>query len=178
VKLTANGKSSSQQLTVKIDPRISTPEDALRLEFVTASRISAQLGEVSTAQQRAEELQKQIGARKTEAGGNAEVSAALAELAHKIDEVQGAQGEEQFGFFGLRLPDGDPVTLHCVDAALTGLLMIVDGADATPTADARLAAEKWESAGADVLTRWKAIEADLSPVNATLERAKLQPLRQ
>jgi hypothetical protein len=178
VKLTANGKSSSQQLTVKIDPRISTPEDGLRQEFVTASRISARLGEVSTAQQRAAELQEQITARKTETRGNAEVSAALAELDHKIDEVQGAPGEEQFGFFGLRLPDGNPVTLHSVDAALTGLLMIVDGADAAPTADARMAAEKWESAGAEVLTRWKAVEANLIAVNARLERAKLQPLRQ
>ena len=54
--------------------------------------------------------------------------------------------------------------------------MIVDGAEAAPTADARAAAEKWESAGAEVLTRWKAVEADLAAVNAVLEKAKLQPL--
>lgn len=176
VKLTANGKSSSQALTVKMDPRISTAEDGLRQEFVAASRISARLGEVAAAQERLEELQKQITARKTQAGGNAEVSAALAELAHKIDEVHGALGEEEFGFFGLRLPGTEPVTLHKVAAALTGLLMIVDGADAPPTADAGTAAEKWEAAGADVLVRWKAVEADLAAVNVVLEKAKLQPL--
>jgi photosystem II stability/assembly factor-like uncharacterized protein len=178
VKLTANGKSTSQPLTVKMDPRIGTPEDALQREFVTASRVSARLGEVAAAQARAEELQKQIAARKAEAGGNAEVSAALAELARRLTEVNGAQGEEEFGFFGLRPPGAEPGTLHKVAAALTGLLMIVDGADAAPTADAQRAAEQWEAAGADVVARWKAVEGDLAGVNAVLQKAKLQPLPQ
>jgi hypothetical protein len=175
VKLTANGKSSSQTLTVKMDPRTSAAEDALRQEFVKASRISARLGDVAAAQERAEELQKQIVARKTDAGGHAEVSASLAELARRIDEVYGVPAEE-FGFLGLRLPDGEPVTLHKVVGALTGLLMIVDGAEAATTADARAAAEKWEAAGAAVVTRWKSVEADLAAVNAVLQKAKLQPL--
>jgi len=176
VKLTASGKSTSQPLTVKMDPRISKPEDALRREFVTASRVSALLGEVAAAQARAEELQKAIAARKTEAGGNAEVSAALAELARKLSEVNGNQGEEEFGFFGLRLPGGEPATLHRASAALTGLLMIVDGADAAPSADAQRAAEQWEAAGADMVARWKTVEGDLAGVNAALEKAKFQPL--
>jgi hypothetical protein len=159
-----------------MDPRISTAEDGLRQEFVAASGISARLGEAAAAQERAEELQKQIAARKAGAAGNAEVSEALAGLARKIDEVDGTAGEEEFGFFVLRLPDGERVTLYKVAAALTGLLMIVDSADAAPTADARAAAEKWETAGVEVLGRWKAVEADLVAVNALLERAKLQPL--
>jgi hypothetical protein len=176
VKLTANGKTSSQALTVKMDPRISTADDALRQEFVAASRISARLGEVAAAQERAAELQKQIATRKAEVGGNAEVSAAFAELARKIDEVHGASDENEFGFFALRSPDAELATLHRVAAALTGLLMIVDGADAPPTTDARTAAEKWEAAETDVLARWKAVEADLAAVNSMLEKAKLQPL--
>jgi len=175
VKLTANGKSSSQMLTVKMDPRISTAEDGLRQEFVVASRISARLGDVAAAQERAEELQKQIAERKAEAGGKAEVAAALAGIASRIDEVHGVPAEE-FGSFSLPLPDGGPVTLHKVAGALTGLLMIVDGAEAAPTADARAAAAKWEAAGVAVVTRWKVVEADLAAVNAVLEKAKLPPL--
>jgi hypothetical protein len=175
VKLTANGKSSSQTFTVKMDPRISTAEDGLRQEFVVASRISARLGDVAAAQERATELQKQIAERKAKTGGNAEVVAALAGIAHKIDEVNGVPAEE-FGSFSLPLPDGEPVTLHKVAGALTGLLMIVDGAEAAPTADARAAAAKWEAAGAGLVGQWKAIEADLAAVNAVLEKARLQPL--
>jgi len=176
VKLTANGKSSSQELTIKMDPRIGAAENGLRQEFVAASRIAARLGEVAAAQERAEELQKQIATRKAEASGNAEVSAALAELAHKIDEVHGAPAENEFGFFALRLPGAEPITLHKVAAAFTGLLMIVDGADAPPTADARTASEKWEAAETDILGRWKGMEANLAAVNGVLEKAKLQPL--
>ena len=167
VKLTANGKSSSQVLAVKLDPRIGTPEDALRREFVAASRVSALLGEMGAAREQAEGLQKRVAARKAEAGGNAEVAAALAELAEKVSEVNGVQGEEEFGFFALRLPGAEPATLHQVAAALTGLLMILDGADAAPTADAQRAAAQWEAAGADVLARW----------NALVERAKVQLLK-
>jgi photosystem II stability/assembly factor-like uncharacterized protein len=176
VKFTANGKSSSQGLTVKMDPRIGTPEDALRREFLAASRVSALLGEMAAARERAEELQKEIAARKAAAGENAEVAAALAELARRVSEVNGVQGEQEFGFFALRLPGGEPATLHKVAAALTGLLMIVDGADAAPTADAQRAAGQWEAAGADVLARWKAVEGDLAGLNAVLEKAKLRPL--
>ena len=177
VKLTANGKSSSQQLVVKMDPRISSAESALRQEFVAASRVSARLGEVAVAQDRAESLQKQIGDRKTGTGGNQELAAALAELARKIAEVNGAPGEEEFGFFGSRLPGGEPTTLHEVSAALTELLMIIDGVDAAPTSDARKAAEGWETAGTDVLARWKAVDVGVTAVNEMLEKARLQQLR-
>src|SRR5258708_1945822 len=89
VKLTANGKSTSQPLTVKMDPRISAPEDALRREFVAASRVSALLGEVAAAQARAEEVQKAIAARKTEAGAQAKDSPPLAEPAPKPPHSDG-----------------------------------------------------------------------------------------
>jgi hypothetical protein len=163
VKLTANGKSSSQVLTVKTDPRIGTPEGALRQEFVAASRVSALLGEVGAAQEQAEALQKHIAARKSEAGGNAEVGAEMAALAGKVNEVTGIQGEEEFGFLGLRLPGVEPATLHQVATALTSLLMIVDGA-APPPGPPRRALEQWEAAGADTLSRWSAV----------LEKAKVQ----
>jgi photosystem II stability/assembly factor-like uncharacterized protein len=176
VKVTANGKSSSQPLIVKMDPRISAPEDALRREFVAASRIAAQMGEIAAARERAEELRKQIASRTKEAGGNAEVVAALAELGRKLGDVDGAEGREEFGFFALRLPGKEPANLHQVAAALTGLLMITDGADAAPTADAQKSAEAWEAAGAEVLGRWKTVEADVVTINAVLEKAKLQRL--
>lgn len=178
VKLTANGKSSSQPLTVKMDPRISTPEDPPRREFVAASRISARLGEVAAARERAEKLQKEITDRKKEPGANAEVSAALAALAQKLSDLDGVEGGEEFGFFALRLPGKEPLTLHKAAAALTGLLMIVDGGDAAPTADAQKAAEAWEAAGAEVVARWNAVEGDLPRVNEVLQKAKLRTLPQ
>src|SRR5258708_1968796 len=176
VKLTANGKSTSQPLTVKMDPRISAPEDALRREFVAGSPVLALLGGGAGAQPRAGGVQGGIGAREGGGGGEAGGSRRVGELARRLSEVNGAQGEEEFGFFGLKLPPAEPGTLHKVAAALTGLLMIVDRADPAPSADAQRAAEQWEAAGADVVARWKTVEGDLAGVNAALEKAKFQPV--
>src|SRR5258708_30486490 len=131
---------------------------------------------MAAVRERAEELQKEMAARKAAAGENAEVAAALAELAQRVSEVNGVQGEQEFGFFALRLPGGEPATLHKVAAALTGLLMIVDGADAAPTADAQRAAGPVEAAGAGGLARGKAVEGDLAGLDAVLGKAELPPL--
>src|SRR5258708_21428359 len=73
VKLTANGKSSTQPLTIKLDPRVKTPQDVLARQFSLASKLAARLGEASMALQQASDLQKQIDARKKEASGKAEL---------------------------------------------------------------------------------------------------------
>ncbi len=176
VKLTANGKSSSQPLVVKMDPRISTPQEALEREFRAASRLSAALGEISAARQQAEELQKQIAARNKEsAGAGAEVTTVLSDLARKVADLAGVEDREGFGVYELSLPGQEP-SLHKVSAALTGLLMIVESADAAPTVDAQTAIDKWTAAGTDTLARWKLLQADLAAVNSALEKGKLQPL--
>jgi hypothetical protein len=176
VKLTANGKSSSQPLVVKMDPRITTPQEALEREYRAAVGLSAALGEMLAVRQRADELQKQIAARaKESAGGGTELAASLAEFARKVADLAGVEDREGFGVYELSLPAQAP-TLHKVSFALTGLLMIVESADAAPTSDAQTAIDKWISVGTETLTRWKALEADLAAVNAQLEKAKLQPL--
>src|SRR6266853_5384119 len=84
VKLTANGKSSTQPLTIKLDPRVKTPQDVLDRQFGLASKLAARLGEVSMALQHAGDLRKQIDARKKEASGNAELLSAWEELEKKL----------------------------------------------------------------------------------------------
>jgi len=44
VKLTANGKSSTQPLTIKLDPRVKTPQDALARQFSLASKQRSKIG--------------------------------------------------------------------------------------------------------------------------------------
>jgi len=176
VKLTANGKSSSQPLAVKMNPRINASQEALEREFRAAFRLSAALGEISAARLQAEGLQKQIAARSKEsAGAGAELTTALSDLARKVGDLAGVEDREGFGVYELYLPGREP-SLHKVSAALTGLLMIVESADAAPTADAQTAIDKWTTSGTDTLVRWKALQADLAAVNSALEKTKLQPL--
>jgi photosystem II stability/assembly factor-like uncharacterized protein len=176
VRLTANGKSTSQPLVVKMDPRVQVSQEALTEEFRAASRVAGSLAEVSAANAQAQELRKQISERKTTATANAELMAALSELEKKIAEVVGSEGPEQFGLFGLVLPGKDGSTLHKSSAALTSLLYLVESADAAPSADALTAIEKWQAAATEAMSRWKALDPERDRVNSLLSAAKLQPL--
>jgi photosystem II stability/assembly factor-like uncharacterized protein len=177
VKLTANGKSSTQPLTIKLDPRVKTSQDALERQFGLASKLAARLGEVSIAQQQAGELRKQIDARKKEAGGSAELLTALQELEKKMEAAVEPDSDAEFGLFGLALPGKEHEPLPKVEGSLTRLLIVVDSSEVGPTADAAVASARWEEAAREALGRWASFQKEeLANVNGLLEKAKLKPL--
>jgi photosystem II stability/assembly factor-like uncharacterized protein len=177
VKLTANGKNSTQPLLIKLDPRVKTPQDALVRQFELASRTAARLGEVSMALQQAGDLRKQLDARKKDAGGNTELLTALQGVEERMEAAVGADSDSGFGLFGLAAPGQEHEPLARVAAALTKLLIIVDGSDTGPSADAAAASARWEEAAQGTLARWVTFQKDdLASVNALLEKAKLKTL--
>jgi photosystem II stability/assembly factor-like uncharacterized protein len=177
VKLTANGKSSTQPLTIKLDPRMKVPQDALTRQFSLASKLAARLGDISTALRQVGELRKQLDARKKDAGSHAELLAALQELEKKLGAAMEADSDADFGLFGVALPDKEHEPLPRVAAALTGLLIIVDSSDMGPAADAATATMRWEDAAQEAMARWAAFQKDdLAGVNVLLEKAKLRSL--
>jgi photosystem II stability/assembly factor-like uncharacterized protein len=177
VKLTANSKSSTQPLTIKLDPRVKTTQDALARQFELASRLAARLGEVSMAIQQAGELRKQIDARKKEAGGNTELLTALQGFQERVEAAIEPDDDGDFGLFGLAAPGKEHEPLPSVATALTGLLVIVDSSDVGPAADAAAASMRWEAAAQETLARWAAFQKnEFASVNALLERAKVKPL--
>jgi hypothetical protein len=177
VKLTVKGKSTSQPLEVKMDPRVATPAADLERQFQASSRLAAAIGELMAATQRADELRKQIAARTKEAGERGEVRAALSELDKKVASLMVAREGGGFGLFGLAIPGSAPVSLRQVSTALSSLLSIVEGADVAPSADASIAIEKWSAASKETLGRWNALAAnDVTRVNVLLQHANLQTL--
>jgi len=177
VKFTANGKSSTQPLTVKLDPRVKAPQEALARQFGLASRLAARLGEVSTALQQAGDIRKQIDARKKEAGGNTELLGALQEIEKKLEAAGEPDSDANFGLFGLAAPSKEHEALPKIAAALTRLLIIVDSSELGPAADAATASMRWEEAAQETVARWAAFQKDdLASVNSLLEKAKLKTL--
>ncbi len=177
VQLTAHGKNSTQTLTVKIDPRVKTPQEALARQFELASKLAALQGEVSAAIQQLAELRKQIDTRKKEAGEKAEVVKALEDLNQKLEVLAAPDGEGGFGLFGLAIPGKEPEPLPKVASALNGLMSIVESADVAPTPDANTASEKWDKAAEETLARWAELQnKDLANANAVLQRANLKPV--
>ena len=177
VKLTANGKSSTQPLTIKLDPRVKTPQDALVQQFGLATRLATRLGEVSIAVEQASGLRKQIVERKKEAAGKSDVIAALEGLEKKVELAMETDGDGGFGLFGLAAPGKEHEPLPAVAAALTGLLIIVDSSDLGPTSDAAGAGAQWEVSAREALAGWTVFQKeDVAGVNALLEKAKLKRL--
>jgi hypothetical protein len=177
VKLTAAGKTVSAPLLVKMDPRVKTSAADLERQFQLASKLAAGVEEYSAAVGRADDMLKQIGARKKDVAGNAELSTALADLEKKVGGVAGSAAGGGFGFFGFAVPGNEPTTLRQVAAAYGALLGIAESADAAPSADATAASQKWEAAGKAALARWDEIQTkDLAQVNSLLEKAQLKPL--
>ena len=177
VKLTANGTSSTQPLTIKLDPRVRTSQDLLVRQFGLASKLVARLGEASMALQQIGDLRKQIDARKKDAGGNTELLTALQELEKRVESAVQPNSDADFMLFGLAAPDREHEPLPKVVSALTGLLLIVDSSDMGPAADAAAASVRWEEAAEETLARWTAFQKDdLAAVNALLEKAEVKPL--
>lgn len=178
VKLTVNGKSETQPLTVKLDPRVKATPEELAQQYEIASKVTASAGEVAVALEQESDLRKQIAARKKEAAGKADLLKSLEELERKIEAAEEeTDSDAEYGLFGLSLPDKDHEPLRRVSSELTRLLVIVESADAVPTADATAATEKWNAEAGTALERWKVLsKQDCEPVNALLEKEKLAPL--
>ncbi|MGA2810794.1 MAG: hypothetical protein ABSG16_05295 [Candidatus Acidiferrum sp.] len=174
VKLTASGESSTQPLTIKADPRAKATREALQAQSALALKLSSRLVKVSAVLRRTNELREQIAEREKDAAGRSDILAALDDLRKKI----GAPAEEEnFLALGFALPDQQPVPLAKVATALSGLLLVVESADAAPTPDAMTAARAWEAASVQALAQAeKILGQDLPAVNALLKRGSLQPL--
>ncbi|HXZ20535.1 MAG TPA: hypothetical protein VEG63_11335 [Candidatus Acidoferrales bacterium] len=177
VKLTAAGKTLTQPLTVKMDPRSHATFDALQRQFALASQLGKQWGEVSAALRQAEDLRKQAEERKKDAAANSAILAVLSELSAKIVQVTGAEGEADFGGIGPTLPDREHEPIRRVSSALSGILAVEQSADVAPTADVTTAANRWEAARADSLAEWNKLLDDVrTRINPDLEKAGLKPL--
>ncbi len=177
VKLTANGKSSTQPLKIQLDPRVKTPQDALVRQFGVASKVAARLGEVSMALEQGGDLRKQLDARKKEAGGNTELLMALQGLEKKVEAAVESESDTGFMLLGLPASGKEIEPLPKVASALTRLLMIVESADVGPSTDAVTASARWDEAAQETLAHWHAIQKDdLAAANALLEKSKLKTL--
>jgi photosystem II stability/assembly factor-like uncharacterized protein len=177
VKLTVNGKSSTQPLTVKPDPRSKATPEALQRQFALASQLIEMLGEVSTALQQTSDVSKQIAERKKDAAGKSEILTALEQLSQKTEVASEPGSDDDFMLFGLALPKKEHEPLPKVAAALTGLLIVLESTDGAPSSDVATAAASWDTASKESLARWRKVVAEERPhVNSLLQKANLRPV--
>ena len=145
VRLTVNGRSYTQSLTVKMDPRVQITDAGLKLQHDIGVRMNDAVGRDFSAlgqvrQQRALLKTQRVGAK---AG---EVADSLAALDVTLANIEsGPRG-------------GTTENLVRLNGELAGILDIVEGADMEPTTQVVAAAVDLERALAAVLAQWSEIQ--------------------
>ena len=179
VKLTANGKTVSQSITVKQDPRVKTP--ALTMQQVYAATSALYFGAVDAqaAIVKATAWRDQIGTVRGSASGDA--AAALTAFERKLEAVVGAPAAGAGGRGGRGGGGGAPQaaaatpsaeTVQSVRTQLGGLMNSMQAADVAPPANTLNAVAAARAAALRVMGKWKALETiDLPEVNARLRAA-------
>jgi hypothetical protein len=170
VKLTAGGRSLTQQLSVKMDPRVATPAEGLQQQLALSLKVAdgmrksaAGLGEVRALRgglKAAEESAKERALGKR-----------VAELDGKAAAFEGSRAR-----FGRRGGVGD--NFAGLNGDFAALLDILQSADATPTTQTVAACAATEKRVDALLARWKVlVDKDAAELDAALRKAGLPPLR-
>ncbi|MBI3400385.1 MAG: glycoside hydrolase [Acidobacteria bacterium] len=147
VKLTVNGKSYTQPLTLKMDPRVKTPSLGLAQQFTLSKHLYDDLLNV----------QKTLGdvrALRAKATGTP--------LDQKLAALEGGGG----GRGGA--PEG-PDTLGNISGGLNQLMGLLQGADVTPTTQLVAAVGARHAAVAKLMAQWTALKAEARRMNLGIE---------
>ncbi|HLJ47208.1 MAG TPA: hypothetical protein VKU01_14425 [Bryobacteraceae bacterium] len=175
VKLTANGQSYNQPLTVKMDPRVHASTPALTQQFTLSKQCYDDM--VATEKTLAEirSLRDKLRDLKGRAGQGT-VADAIATFDQKLAAIEGGGGFGRGGGGGRGAAPG-PDTLTSVSGGLGLLMRSMEGADVAPTTQSVAAVTERRAALAKLMQRWQGIKgADLSALNTQLKSANLPPL--
>jgi len=174
VKLTVGGRSYTQPLTVKIDPRVKTSAEGLSQQHEIAMRSYEGMKQAREAIEQIRKLRAQLSTLHDRAG-QGPVGDAITALERKAAALEGAGGGFRGGGGG-QSASAEP-SLSRVSGELLGLMNLVEGADVTPTSQARAASEQAQQSLAGVLVRWRELkERDVSELNEQLKKGGLPVL--
>jgi photosystem II stability/assembly factor-like uncharacterized protein len=167
--LTVDGKTYSQKLTVKLDPRLNATTADLTAQLALADELSGDMAETYSAFNLADKLSSALEDRQKELkaaiqiSSTAEAKAALAAAADfekKLDGVQ--EGESHMPGFGVLNRDG------------ARIYWMVESGDSRPVASAyAAAAETCDQLHKSVDAWQQLVSTDLPALNAKLVQAKL-----
>ncbi|HJQ71177.1 MAG TPA: glycoside hydrolase [Blastocatellia bacterium] len=172
VKLTVDGKSYTEPLTVKMDPRVTATPEAIAKMFEVAFGSSEAIKKIRGLQAEISSLRAQLQKLK-ESAGQAAVRDALDAFDKKAAALDGgASGAGRAGGGG----GGEPSLVRLATEFNT-IMAIAEGADAAPTAQALAAYNQAQKTLGEMVARWNEIKTrDLGELNEKLREAKLRPL--
>jgi photosystem II stability/assembly factor-like uncharacterized protein len=148
VRLTVDGQTHTQPLTVKMDPRVRTSEAGLQQQLDASMQAYLEAMTTGTALREARDLEKQIAARKP--------SAKLMSYRKRLEELSGPEETPR----SARSSQQGPPTLSSTRGALQMLLRRMQGADKAPTAADIAALDEIGSEYKSLMARWETLKSN------------------
>ncbi len=147
VRLTVNGQSYTQPLTVTMDPRVHTPEAALQQQFNASMQAYHEEIAANEALAQVRKLERQIAERKP-----------AANLMSYRKQLEALSGPEVTSPYALFFHHGPP-TFGTVGLSLQMLMRRMQGADKAPTAADIEALDQISSEYRSLMGRWEKLKS-------------------
>jgi photosystem II stability/assembly factor-like uncharacterized protein len=164
VRLTVGGHSYSAPLTVKMDPRVTTPAAGLQQQFDLQVRLASLLTSSTKSVAEARSIREQVKAILPQASGSTKDSLQAFDV--KLKTLQDGPDKPA--------PGSKELTLSRVNGATDTLYAEVDRADAAPTVAQAAATAGAEHDASIVMKQFEEMKAsDLVALNAQLHSAHL-----
>ena len=158
VRLTVNGKTYSQPLTIAMDPRVKTSESDLQQQFALSKEMYDDIAQLQSANERISALRGQLRA--------ATASDAIKALRKQAAELSGVAGEDDDEAPPSAAPDRETVT--SLLQSLRAMQRLLQESDDAPTTQVVAAVEDRRRAVAGILGRIQTFET-------AAQAAKLPP---
>jgi hypothetical protein len=166
VRLTVDGQSHTQPLTVKMDPRVQTSAAQLQQQFDASMQASQEAMAASAALGQVRDLEKQIAARKP--------SAKLTSYGKQLEELSGPEATSRSA---LRLQQQAPPSLASIGGALQMLMGRMQEADRAPTAADLEGLDEVSSDYRSLMSRWQKLKGQpFAELNRSLRGLSQRPL--
>ena len=192
--LTVDGKSFTQPITVKADPRVKTPPLVMQQVYSLSEAMYFGALDTQAAAAQLSSLRAAVAERRAKAQGT--TAQALEALDRTADALSGASaaGGGRGGRGGgagrggaaagpaaaqqAESPRGSASeTLATASAALSGIMNSLQGADVKPTAIQLAGIASARQLAARVMTRWNSLKGpELAALNLKLKAAGLDPI--
>jgi photosystem II stability/assembly factor-like uncharacterized protein len=175
VRLTAGGKSFTQLLTVKMDPRIVTPQDALTEQYDLSMICYQGFQTVNKARQEINGVRRQLQAL-LKAEPTAELKDLLNKFGRKVSAIDGTGWAEDVDvmYSAAYATNRNEETFAGLQNKLLYLMAVMQGADAKPTTQATAAVKDQQQSLKNVLGRWHELKSgskDVSTLNDLLKKS-------
>ena len=177
VKLTVNGRSYTEPLIVKQDPRVPTPAVTLNQLYAAMRGSYFDAADARAALDSIRRVREEVAKRRAASADAA--TAALDAFDKRLQELVGSPGPGggRGGGRGAGPPQASD-SLEAVVASLGALARELGAADVQPTAEQIKAVAASRAAARRAILRWQSLSTtELTALNAALTKAGLEPIK-